>query len=175
MNNERPLNVMFKSERQDWGTPDGFLDFLNDELCLRFDLDAAASDDNHKAPSYFTIEDDGLNCEWWGRVWLNPPFGRELPLWLEKCVQEIRREEVESIHVLIPARTDTKWFHEIVVPNAYAIYLIKGRFNFRFDRAIEGANAPFPSMLVHFKRDMCIDGSAAIMTLEVPKISRGFQ
>lgn len=175
MNKERSLNVMFKSDRQDWATPDNFIEWLNDEMCLRFDLDAAASDDNHKAPSYFTVDDDGLNCDWWGRVWLNPPFGRELPLWLEKCVQEIRREQVESIHVLIPARTDTKWFHEIVVPNAYAIYLIKGRFNFRFDRAIEGANAPFPSMLVHFKSDWCgPDGSAALMTLEVPKIARGF-
>ena len=167
-------NVHFMSERQDWGTPDRFMEWISDVFGLEFDLDAAASDHNHKAPCYFTREQDGLKQDWFGRVWLNPPFGRELPMWLEKCVEEIERDEVHSITVLIPARTDTRWFHELVVPYAYEILLIKGRFNFRFDRAIEGANAPFPSMLVSFQKKRTPKDNVFIGTLEVPKIARGF-
>ena len=137
-------------------------------------LDAAASVRNTKAPHFYSKTDDGLSKAWYGNVWLNPPFGTEIGSWLEKCAEEIKTNPlVKSIYVLIPARTDTKWFHEIVVPTATRIYLIKGRFNFRFDAAIAGANAPFPSMLViwdcgnmrHYPK---------IQTLDVPTRARGF-
>jgi len=166
--------VHFSSDRQDWGTPNAFMEWLESEMSLTFDLDAAASDENHKAPEYFTKEDDGLNQEWYGRVWLNPPFGRELPLWLSKCAEQIRRDEVESIHVLIPARPDTRWFHDIVVNRASTVYFIKGRFNFRFDRAIKGANAPFPSMLVVFDKWPRVMQRAYMKPLIVPTWARGF-
>lgn len=168
--------VHFMSDRHDWGTPDSFMIWLKEEMGLEFDLDAAASDDNHKAPEYFSIEDDALSCNWYGKVWLNPPFGNELPLWLDKCAREIRREDVESIHVLIPARTDTRWFHDIVMPKASMVYFIKGRFNFRFDRAIAGANAPFPSMLVLFAKwgGDRRQTHSVMMPLPVPKEARGF-
>lgn len=166
---------MFEGNRAiDWGTPDGFLDFLATRMNLRFDLDAAASNENHKAPCYFTEEDDGLNQEWYGRVWLNPPYGRKIPLWLKKCSQEIKREGVESIHVLIPARTDTKWFHDIVVRYASTVFLIKGRLNFKHPSNIPGANAPFPSMLVVFDKWPRVMQRAYIKPLTVPTWARGF-
>jgi len=166
--------VHFTSERQDWGTPRAFLEWLETWKSWKPDLDAAASLRNTKAPQFYTKEDDSLTKEWFGKVWLNPPFGSELPKFMKKCAEEIKREEVDSIVVLIPARTDTKWFHEIVMPNAYLIYLIKGRFNFRVDNAVEGANAPFPSMLVLYRKPLRKLFDAGITTLEVPKEARGF-
>jgi phage N-6-adenine-methyltransferase len=164
--------VHFMSERQDWGTPRAFLEWLESDRSWTPNLDAAASIRNAKAPHFFTEDDDSLSKDWFGDVWLNPPFGNELPKFMKKCAEQIKRKEVRSIMVLIPARTDTKWFHEIVMPHAYLIYLIKGRFNFRVDNAVEGANAPFPSMLVLYRKHRLPD--AGITTLEVPKEARGF-
>ena len=164
--------VHFMSERQDWGTPRAFLEWLETDRSWTPNLDAAASIRNAKAPHFFTEDDDSLSKDWFGDVWLNTPFGNELPKFMKKCAEQIKRKEVWSIMVLIPARTDTKWFHEIVMPHAYLIYLIKGRFNFRVDNAVEGANAPFPSMLVLYRKHRLPD--AGITTLEVPKEARGF-
>lgn len=161
------------SERQDWGTPMAFMRYLEESFAFYPTLDAAASATNTKAGRYFSIVDDSLNQDWFGNVWLNPPFGAELPKFLEKCSQEIRREEVNRIITLIPARTDTKWFHEIVLPSASVVYLIKGRFNFVSPGAVEGANAPFPSMLVIWDRFNYGDGQ--IQTLDPGKVARGFK
>jgi len=138
-------------------------------------LDAAASKSNTKAPLYFdgTPDCDGLVNPWKGDVWVNPPYGREIPLWLEKAAKEIQREEVNQILVLIPARTDTKWFHEIIMPHAYLVYLIKGRFNHIHPSSKDGANAPFPSMLVKFRKHNLPE--CGIATLEVPAFARGFE
>jgi phage N-6-adenine-methyltransferase len=165
-------SVHYSSDRQDWGTPPSFISWYTERIGHQFNLDAAASAENAKADHYYTIEDNSLDREWWGHVWLNPPFGRELPQWLEKCAEQIKNPMVHSIHVLIPARTDTKWFHDIVMPNAYLVYLIKGRFNFRFDEATPGANAPFPSMLVVYRKHNLPDAGVTVMA--VPKEARGY-
>lgn len=171
----RSLKGMMSSDRQDWGTPDSFMEWLGETKGFYPDLDAAASDDNTKAPYYFTKEDDALKQDWFGSVWLNPPFGNEIAGFMQKCAEQIKRPEVHEIYVLIPARTDTKWFHEIVMPHAYLVYLIKGRFNFRFDRAVPSANAPFPSMLVVYRPSRTkYSFNAGIVTLDVPKEARGF-
>lgn len=165
-------SVHYSSDRQDWGTPPSFISWYTERIGHQFNLDAAASAENAKADHYYTIEDNSLERSWWGHVWLNPPFGRELPQWLEKCAEQIKNPMVHSIHVLIPARTDTKWFHDIVMPNAYLVYLIKGRFNFRFDEATPGANAPFPSMLVVYRKHNLPDAGVTVMA--VPKEARGY-
>ena len=148
----------------DWATPRAFLEWLDNERSWKPDLDPAASIRNTKAPHFFNESD--------GNVWLNPPYGRAIPEWLEKCAKEIKRKEVRSIFVLVPARTDTKWFHEIVMPHAYLVYLIKGRFNFRFDEATPSANAPFPSMLILYRKHKLPE--AGVTTLDVPKEARGW-
>ena len=164
--------VHFMSERQDWGTPPAFLEYLVDFFSWSPDLDAAASPENAKAPFFFTKEDDALTQDWFGRVWLNPPFGRVIGDFIDKCIMEIKNPKVDSIFALVPARTDTAWAHR-AFGSASHIYLIKGRFNFRFDEAIPGANAPFPSMLLFWHTCGC-EGCEQIEPLDVPKEYRGF-
>jgi len=166
--------VHFMSERQDWGTPRAFLEWIESDRSWTPDLDAAATVRNTKAARFFNPNQDGLKQDWFGDVWLNPPYGRAIPEWLEKCAVEIKRKEVHSILVLVPARTDTKWFHELIMPHAYLVFLIKGRFifNLRGDNTVEGANAPFPSMLVLYRKHKFPD--AGITVLDVPKEARGF-
>ena len=169
----RKLRGMMTSDRQDWGTPRAFMKWMEEEKSWIPNLDAAASIRNAKAPHFYSKTDDGLSKAWYGNVWLNPPFGTEIGSWLEKCAEEIKTNPlVKSIYVLIPARTDTKWFHEIVMPHAYLVYLIKGRFNFRFDEATPSANAPFPSMLVLYRKHKLPE--AGVTTLDVPKEARGW-
>lgn len=173
---------IFQGERAtDHATPRGFMDWLHLHFGWRPDLDAAATVRNTKAPRFFNPHQDGLKQDWFGHVWLNPPYGRAIPEWLEKCVKEAQRcpseGGIESIWVLVPARVDTKWFHEIVMPYASKVCLIKGRFNFIHRSSVENANAPFPSMLVVFnplQTDGPSMGRAEITTLEVPPEARGF-
>jgi phage N-6-adenine-methyltransferase len=168
------IEVHYMSERQDWGTPPAFLEWLKEKFNWVPDLDAAASPHNAKASAYYTAEDNSLEQSWSGNVWLNPPFGGELPKFLKKCADEIKRPEVESIVALVPARTDTKWFHEIVCRTATEVILIKGRFNFvQPDVSAPGANAPFPSMLVYWSNDQ--SGGVTFDTMEPSTTVRGFK
>lgn len=166
------MSIHFKSDKQDWSTPIEFMEFLRMEFNWEPDLDPACSPHNIKATFGYMLEagQDGLNSDWFGNVWLNPPFGNALPHWLNKCVEEIYLDRVESIYCLIPARVETKWFHEIVMPHAETVYLIKGRINFFEEGVSLAKNAPFPSMLIVFKNkfENHYDGVARIHTLDVP-------
>ena len=157
-----------------WGTPPEFIEFLSDVRDMTFDLDAAASFENKKAPVFFSEVEDGLNQKWRGNVWLNPPYGNDIRSWLSKAAYEVNIGNANSVTALVPARTDTKWFHEVVMKRAYLVYLIKGRFNFISPDRKEGANAPSPSMLVIFRQHKFNAQIAGITTLEVPKDARGF-
>ena len=105
----------------------------------------------------FTVEDDGIAQDWEpdkaGLIYVNPPYGRELKFWVEKCVSEsvkrpfLRQHSLNSeIILLMPARTDTSYWHHGVLGHADAICYLRGRLRFK------GANAsaPFPSALVYF-------------------------
>ena len=122
-------------------TPQAFFDELNQEF--GFTLDVAASPDNAKCDAYFTLEDDGLFQPWSGVCWCNPPYS-ETHAWVAKA-------DAESLHgvttvMLIPAATDTKWFHEFV-NKKHEIRFVKGRLKF------EGQKdpAPFASLVVVFR------------------------
>ena len=163
------------SERHDWETPPAFITLSQEHSGVRFDLDAAAAYGNNKAPAFFdgsSEEQDGLLQPWFGTVWVNPPFGRTLADWFRKAAREIQRPEVERILMLVPARVDTRWFHDEVMPHAWMVWLIRGRFTFGHSSAVEGANAPFPSMLVDYRKHRL--PSAGIEVLDVPKEARGF-
>lgn len=137
---------LFTSETPEWGTPQDFFDKLDEEF--HFDLDIAASDDNHKCERYYTKETDGLahKDEWSGTVWCNPPYGREIGNWVKAC-SEYRGG---GCVMLLPARTDTKWFHDYIYTNERAeIRFIKGRLHFNNSKN----SAPFPSMVVIFRND----------------------
>jgi phage N-6-adenine-methyltransferase len=134
------LAVHFSSKTVEWETPQSLYGELNEEFA--FLLDVCATDTNHKARRYYTKLQDGLCSAWSRRNWMNPPYGREIYHWVKKASKN------PTTVCLLPARTDTRWFHEFIYQNARAeIRFIKGRV--RFGSAQAGA--PFPSMVVIFK------------------------
>lgn len=136
--------VMFSSKKVEWETPQDFFDKLNEEFS--FTLDAAALPENAKCKYYYTPENSGLHKEWNGSVWCNPPYGRkETGEWVKKAYEEHLRG-CETIVMLLPARTDTKWFHEYIYGKA-EIRFVKGRLKFGGSKDA----APFPSMVVIYR------------------------
>lgn len=73
----------------EWATPKDFFKSINDEF--KFDLDVCATHENAKCEKYFTKEQDGLKQLWSGKVWMNPPYGKEIGKWLEKAVAYCKR------------------------------------------------------------------------------------
>jgi len=139
------LKTMLSSEKMDWETPQDFFDELDKEF--NFTLDPCATKKTAKCKKFYTKEDDGLSKSWYReRVFCNPPYGSEIKKWVEKC-----SKEKAKVVMLIPARTDTKYFHEYIYnkPNT-EIRFIKGRLKFGGNQKGSGS-APFPSMLVIFR------------------------
>lgn len=136
--------VMFSSKNMNWCTPQDLFDKLNDEY--HFVLDAAATDDTAKCDKYFTPRDDGLSQSWdfGGSVFCNPPYGREIGKWAKKAYEQ--SSAGHPIVLLIPARTDTTWFHDYIY-NKAQIYFLKGRLHFEDEKGNRSGPAPFPSMI----------------------------
>lgn len=138
--------VLFSSKNMEWCTPQDFFDSLDQEF--HFALDAAATKDSAKCPRYFTPETDGLHSSWktdGGAVFCNPPYGKEIGKWVEKAYRESRSGT--TIVLLIPARTDTRYFHDYIY-NKSEIRFIRGRLKFTDKSGNSLGPAPFPSMLV---------------------------
>lgn len=135
---------MFSSENEVWATPQDFYDKLNEEF--NFNLDPCATYENAKCSKYFTIDDDGLIQDWKGyTVFCNPPYGRKIYDWVKKCSEESKKDNT-TVVMLIPARTNTRYFHEFIYHKAKEIRFIKGRLKFGNSKNC----APFPSMVVIF-------------------------
>ena len=135
------LAPLMSSASREWRTPRALFAALHAQHC--FTLDAAASAENAQLPRYFTEANDGLRQVWAPhRVWLNPPYGRMVPMWLAKAVTERT-----LVVVLVPARTDTAWWHEWVLPKATEVAYVRGRLTFEGARS----SAPFPSAIVTFQ------------------------
>lgn len=135
--------VLGSSRTDDWPTDPVVFAELAAEFG-GFDLDPCASPENAKCGRYFTRNDDGLAQEWTGRVFMNPPYGRPLGLWMEKAWRSAQTT-AELVVCLVPARTDTAWWHEYAVRGE--VRFIRGRLKF-------GAStnpAPFPSAVVVFR------------------------
>ena len=137
---------MFSSTTDLSATPQAFFDELDREF--HFDLDPCANADNHKCSDYYTEADDGLSKDWQGRrVFCNPPYGRAIAAWVKKCHDEAQKPETLVV-MLIPARTDTSYFHDYIYHKA-ELRFIRGRLH--FNDAPQGA--PFPSMIVIFNHN----------------------
>ena len=135
---------LFTSNTNEWATPVKFFEELNKEF--NFTLDPCATDDNAKCRKYFTVKENGLAQDWGGEVvFCNPPYGRELPLWVKKCYEEHKKHGI-TVVMLIPARTDTSYFHEYIYGKS-EIRFIRGRLKFNDCKQ----SAPFPSMIVIYK------------------------
>ena len=131
----------------DWCTPIDFFNELNKEF--NFVLDAASTDETSKCKDYFTPETDGLKQSWKrtdGAVFCNPPYGREIRKWVKKAYEESTKHDT-TIVLLIPARTDTTYFHNYIYKRA-EVRFIRGRLEFTDENGIAGDAAPFPSMVV---------------------------
>jgi len=129
---------LWESNTDMWATPQGFYDDLNKEF--NFTLDPCATHQNAKCDRYYTKEDDGLSKDWNGEtVFCNPPYGREIAPWVQKCLTTKGGVRV----ALLPARTDTRWFHDYIYGKA-EIRFVKGRLKFGDSKN----SAPFPSMVV---------------------------
>jgi len=137
------LAYMPASKTDDWATPQYLFDEWNAKY--DFDLDAAASSNNHKCANWYGLDHpdadrrDGLAQAWTGKTWVNPPYGKVLNQWVSHAA-----EQLSPVVMLLPARTDTRWFHSYCINQR--ITFIKGRVKF-------GGNAnaaPFPSMIVEF-------------------------
>ncbi len=140
------LAVHFSDKRPDWATPEDFFKQIDKEFS--FTLDPCASDINHKCKNYYTKEQDGLLLPWTGNVFVNPPYGNAINMWVRKAYLEIQSDNCETVVGLFPSRTDTGWFHDYIY-NRSEIRFLRGRIRF------EGADhsAPFPSMLVIWKKE----------------------
>ena len=133
---------LFMSNKDDWETPKELYETLDKEF--HFNLDPCCSKDTAKCDRFYTIEDDGLAKDWTGCVFMNPPYGRQIINWVKKAKEE--SDKGATIVCLVPARTDTKWWHTYCMKSA-EIRLLTRRLTF------EGANnkATFPAAIVVFR------------------------
>lgn len=133
---------LMTSNTPEWSTPQDVYDKLNEEFW--FNLDPCCTHENAKCENHYTVEDNGLEQSWKNkRVFMNPPYGREIKRWMKKA-------HIESINgtlvvCLVPARTDTAWWHDYAMKGE--IRFIRGRLKFGDSKN----NAPFPSAIVIFK------------------------
>ena len=139
--------ALFSSKTDLHATPQDFFDKLNAEFS--FKLDVCATPDNAKCSNFFTKENDGLSQNWCDLghphpedpvVWMNPPYGREIIRWMKKAHESA--QDGATVVCLVPARTDTKWWHEYAAP--HEVRFIRGRLKFGDAKN----SAPFPSAVV---------------------------
>lgn len=120
--------VLYSSKTCEWSTPQDLFDELDAEF--HFELDTCATSENAKCARFYTAQDDGLARPWDANVcWCNPPYGRSVSAWVAKAAQSAN--EGRTIVMLLPARTDTKWFHEYIYGRKdVEIRFLKGRVRF---------------------------------------------
>jgi phage N-6-adenine-methyltransferase len=141
-----PLRAVEASD--EWETPPDLFAELDAEWS--FTLDAAAIAATAKCPRFLTPDDDALAVPWHDgglplpRIWLNPPYGRALPLWVAKARLEASRGAF--VVLLIPARLDTRWWHDIVARSE--VRFLRGRVKFLLDGVVQPAAGPFPVAVV---------------------------
>ncbi len=135
-------DLMFSSKTNMWATPQEFFDRL--DAVFHFEIDVCASAENAKCSRYFTSEDNGLEKEWYGICWMNPPYGRGIGKWVEKAYRSAK-ENGATVVCLVPARVDTRWWHDHCAKGE--VYFIKGRLKF----GDSTNSAPFPSAVVVFR------------------------
>ena len=138
------MDVHYSSKTNEWSTPQDFFDELDKEF--NFTLDPCATSENAKCNKYFTVEDDGLKQDWSkDTVFMNPPYGREIKYWVQKAYEESLKGA--TVVCLIPARTDTAYWHDYIFGKADDIRFLRGRLKFGDSKN----PAPFPSAIIIYK------------------------
>jgi len=135
-------NVHFMSSTTEWSTPQWLFEALYKEF--GFTLDPCATQANAKCPKYFTSDQDGLQQNWGEHtVFMNPPYGRAIGQWMRKAYDSAKQGA--TVVCLVPARTDTNWWHQFAMKGE--IRFLKGRIRFDGGRH----SAPFPSAVIVFR------------------------
>lgn len=141
------MSVHFMSEKQNWATPPDLFAELHEEF--DFTIDVCAEAWNAKLDRFWTEEDDCLEQDWTGeRCFMNPPYGRQIKHFIKKA----HESGAEVVVALIPARTDTIYFHEHIYGKA-EIRFLRGRVHFWHEGG-KGQCAPFPSMIVIWRNEI---------------------
>ena len=143
MNNTELANL--HSLKDDWQTPKELFNKL--DSIYHFTLDPCSTHENALCKKHYTKEEDGLQQDWSNEiVFMNPPYGREIPKWIKKAYEESCKGAI--VVCLIPARTDTIYWNEYVFPYATSIQFIKGRLHFSESKTPAG----FPSAIIVFDK-----------------------
>ena len=132
-----------------WATPNEIFNFAENRWG-NFTLDAAANLFNSKVINFISETQDALKTSWVSNnTWLNPPYGRQMPKFIERALNQVREGNTNRVVCLIASRTDTKIFQEVIFPYASELYFIKGRIKFlKNGEKVQGAN--FASVFVVF-------------------------
>ena len=153
---------LYSSKSDKWDTPQELLDNL--ALSFDWDMDVCASRPN-VCENYYAPQDDGLAKPWSGLCWMNPPYGRAIGLWMAKAKRSAMVQVGASVVCLVPARTDTVWWHDNIHAASQVVF-IRGRLTFGSDaywrsrwddptdrlygKVGKTNSAPFPSAFVVF-------------------------
>ena len=136
-------SVHFSSASNEWATPQEFYDRLNARY--DFTLDPCCTHENAKCAKHYTASENGLAQSWQGeRVFMNPPYGREIGIWMKKAFEESRGSAL--VVCLVPSRTDTAWWHEYAIKGE--VTFVRGRLKFGGQKN----SAPFPSAVIVLKQ-----------------------
>ena len=151
---KRRNEARWRGSGRDWATPWDLFDRLDSEF--KFTLDPCATVETAKVKTFFTETQDGLAQSWANHcVFMNPPYGAELPLWTRKA-SSAARDENATVVGLLPASTDLAWFHDHVLAVNAEIRYLRGRVRFKCGNTWA---SPFqPSIIVVWrpKRELCI-------------------
>lgn len=135
----------YEGRTDEWLTPPEIIEALGP-----FDLDPCSPINRpwETAATHYTRDDDGISKEWFGRVWLNPPYGPETKRWLAKMAEH------NNGIALIFARTETEMFFDSVWGSASGLLFLRGRLHFHFvDGSRAKLNAGGPSVLIAYGTD----------------------
>ncbi|WP_215844542.1 phage N-6-adenine-methyltransferase [Acidithiobacillus montserratensis] len=141
---------LFSSLSQEWYTPpEIYRPILSALQREDFDCDPASPHLDGPIPAQvrFTATENGLLQPWHGVVWLNPPYGRAIRLWVQKALQEVQQGRADCIILLVPVRSDTQWWWALMEAGAEVAYL-RGRIRFLQANGERAAASPFPSAIV---------------------------
>ena len=141
--NAEVRRLMTSSKDMTWTTPQAWFDYL--DLEFDFTLDPCCEHETAKCKKHYTPQEDGLSQNWKDeRVFMNPPYGKELPKWMKKAYEEAR-DNGALVVCFVPARVDTEWWHRYAAKGE--VRFPKGRVTF----SDADASAPFPVAIVIFR------------------------
>lgn len=142
---------LFTSNKQDWETPQKLFDELDKEF--NFELDAAASATNAKCKNYYSEEQDSLKQDWslFLSIFVNPPYENKKQNEFIKKAYDTHKKCGNTIVLLIPARTDTKRWHDYIIGKS-EIRFLRGRLTFEINGIPYKDPATFPSAVVIYRR-----------------------